>query len=115
MAGFIGTRIDGYAGYRKLADRGDVRLAFCWSHVRRGFYELAVSGPSPIASEALERIAGLYAIEKEMRGRDSASRVDVRQKLSKPIVEALRPWLEGCLHRGQDIVVVIDKKDFLSI
>ena len=24
-----------YAGYRKLADRGDVRFAFCWSHVRR--------------------------------------------------------------------------------
>jgi hypothetical protein len=33
---------DGYAGYRKLADRGDVRLAFCWSHVRRGFYEFAI-------------------------------------------------------------------------
>jgi transposase len=49
---------DGYAGYRKLADRGDVRLAFCWSHVRRGFYEIAVAGPAPIASQALERIAG---------------------------------------------------------
>jgi Transposase IS66 family len=32
-------QVDGYAGYRKLADRGDVRLAFCWSHVRRNFYE----------------------------------------------------------------------------
>ena len=29
-------------------ERNDgVRLAFCWSHVRRGFYELATPGPSP--------------------------------------------------------------------
>jgi hypothetical protein len=69
LEGFKGIlQVDGYAGYRKLADRGDVRLAFCWSHVRRGFYELAVSGPAPIASEALERIAGLYAVEKEYPG-----------------------------------------------
>src|SRR6202035_5024409 len=50
------------SGYRKLAERGDVRLAFCWSHVRRNFYELATPGPGPIASEALERIAALYAV-----------------------------------------------------
>jgi transposase len=42
LEGFKGIlQVDGYAGYRKLAERGDVRLAFCWSHVRRGFYELA--------------------------------------------------------------------------
>ena len=35
--------------------------------MRRRFYELAVGGPAPIASEALERIAPLYAIEKDIR------------------------------------------------
>jgi hypothetical protein len=66
LEGFKGIlQVDGYAGYRKLADRGDVRLAFCWSHVRRGFYELATPGPAPIASEALEHIAALYAVEKD--------------------------------------------------
>lgn len=30
----------GYAGRRKLAEGGDVRLAFCSSHVRRNFYDL---------------------------------------------------------------------------
>jgi hypothetical protein len=40
-----------------------VRLAFCWAHVRRRFYELAVAGPAPIASEALKRIVDLYAVE----------------------------------------------------
>jgi hypothetical protein len=29
------------------------------------FYELAAAGPAPIASEALQRIAELYAIEPE--------------------------------------------------
>ena len=39
----------------------------------------------------------MLTIEKEIRGRDPAARVAVRQKFSRPIVEALRPWLEGCL------------------
>ena len=86
-------QVDGYAGYRKLADRGDVRLAFCWSHVRRGFYELAVSGQAPIASEALERIAGFYAVENDARGRSPEERRTVRSLKSRPLVAALEPWL----------------------
>ena len=94
LEGFKGIlQVDGYAGYRKLADRGNVRLAFCWSHVRRGFYELAVSGPAPIASEALERIAGLYAIEKDVRGRSPEERRAVRSLKSRPLIAALEPWL----------------------
>ena len=41
-----------------------VELAFCWSYVRRRFYELAAAGAAAIASEALERIATLYHIEQ---------------------------------------------------
>ena len=67
LAGFTGVvQVDGYAGYRALARKNSVRLAFCWAHVRRRFYELAAAGPAPIASEALERIGGLYAIESEI-------------------------------------------------
>jgi transposase len=55
LAGFKGVlQVDGYAGYRALAEQGDVQLAFCWTHVRRRFYELAIAGPAPIASEALD-------------------------------------------------------------
>lgn len=54
LQGFVGTlQVDGYAGYKALAERNAVSLAFCWSHVRRRFYELAQSGPAPIATEAL--------------------------------------------------------------
>ena len=53
LQGFVGIlQVDGYAGYKALAERNDVGLAFCWSHVRRRFYELAQSGPAPIATEA---------------------------------------------------------------
>jgi len=94
LAGFKGVlQVDGYGGYRVLADRGGVTLAFCWSHVRRRFYELAAAGAAPIASEALERIAGLYRIESEIRGRNADERRAVRREQSGPIIAALESWL----------------------
>jgi transposase len=95
LAGFKGIlQVDGYGGYRALAERGDVQLAFCWAHVRRRFYELAVAGPAPIASEALKRIAELYAIEAECRGHSAEQRRALRQQKSRPVIEAFEPWLQ---------------------
>jgi transposase len=94
LDGFRGVlQVDGYAGYKLLAAHGCVRLAFCWAHVRRRFYELAQGGPAPIASEALARIAAFYRIEVEIRGRPAEERRTVRQQRSRPLVEALEPWL----------------------
>jgi transposase len=94
LAGFKGIlQVDGYGGYRALAERGDVQLAFCWAHVRRRFYELAVAGPAPIASEALKRIAELYAVETESRARSADERRAHRQENSRPILDELEPWL----------------------
>jgi transposase len=98
LAGFKGIlQVDGYAGYSKLAERGDVRLAFCWSHVRRNFYELATPGPGPIASEALKHIAGFYAIEKDIRGRSADERRAVRQQKARPLIDAFEVWLRAKL------------------
>jgi transposase len=95
LHGFKGVlQVDGYAGYRALAAAGHVELAFCWSHVRRHFYEIAAPGAAPIAAEALERIAELYAIEAEIRGRDAEARHNARRERSRPIVERLETWLE---------------------
>jgi transposase len=94
LTGFRGIlQVDGYAGYKALSERGEVRLAFCWSHVRRPFYELAQGGMAPIASEALTRIAALYRIEDDIRGRPADERRAARQQRSRPLVEALQPWL----------------------
>ena len=98
LAGFVGVlQVDGYAGYRMVAERNAVILAFCWSHVRRRFYELAQSGPAPIASEALQRIGELYRIEAEIRGRSPDERRACRQQRSRPIADALEPWLRDKL------------------
>ena len=98
LSGFKGVlQVDGYAGYRTLAEKGDVRLAFCWAHVRRRFYELAAAGPAPIASEALQRIGELYAVEHDIRGRPADERRSVRQARSRPVIEALEPWLRAKL------------------
>lgn len=98
LAGFKGIlQVDGYAGYGKLAERGDVQLAFCWSHMRRNFYELAAPGPAPIAGEALKHIAEFYAIEKDIRGRSAEERCLVRQQKSRPLAEAFEQWLRAKL------------------
>jgi transposase len=98
LAGFAGVlQVDGYGGYKVLAERGEVSLAFCWAHVRRRFYELAAAGPAPIASEALTRIAELYTIEGEIRRRSSAERRAVRQEQSRPVLEEFEPWLRSKL------------------
>ena len=94
LTGFMGVlQVDGYSGYKVLAKDGNLQLAFCWSHVRRRFYDLAQPGPAPIAAEALVRIAALYRIEDEIRGRSAAERRAVRQERSRPLIEALEPWL----------------------
>jgi transposase len=94
LAGFKGVlQVDGYAGYRALAEKGDVSLAFCWAHLRRRFYERFVSEASPIAAEALQRIAALYRIETDIRGRGPDERRAVRQERSGPLIVALHAWL----------------------
>ncbi len=52
-------QVDGYAGFETLAANGEVVLAACWAHARRKFYEFHQATGSPIAAEALRRIAEL--------------------------------------------------------
>ena len=98
LAGFRGIlQVDGYAGYRALAEAGQVQLAFCWSHVRRRFYEIAAGGNAPLATEALARIAELYAVEAEIRGRSAEERCAIRCERSRPIVDDFRNWMAAKL------------------
>jgi transposase len=89
---------DGYAAYKSLAypggKRGPSVLAFCWSHVRRGFYDLAKGGAAPIATEALKRIAALYRIEDDIRGLSPDQRHAARQAQSRPLLSELHAWFE---------------------
>jgi transposase len=59
----------------------------------RRFYEVAIlsAGPALIAREALERIAGPYAIESDTLGRAAEERLAVRQERSWATIDDLEP------------------------
>ncbi len=90
---------DAYAGFQQLYASGRMQEAACWAHVRRKFYDLQRAHASPLASEALERIGALYAIEREIRGRPPDQRQQVRQARAKPLLESLRKWFEESLSK----------------
>lgn len=99
LAGFRGIlQADGYQGYAKLYDQG-VTEAACWAHVRRKFFDEHATSQSPLAHEALQRIAALYAIEDDIRGKPPEVRLRVRQAHSAPRFADLRIWFDETLPR----------------
>jgi hypothetical protein len=52
---------------------------------------------SPIATEAVHRIAARYLIEKEIKGRPADERRAVRTACAKPLFDDMRRWLEQAL------------------
>lgn len=63
------------------------------AHVRRKFVDIHRSQGSPIAEEAIGRIAQLYAVEKEARGSPPDHRADLRKAHSALIFDDLERWL----------------------
>jgi transposase len=98
LAGFHGVlQVDAFQGFDRLAlerENGDIVLAHCWAHLRRKFYDVQEATGSPLATEALARIAALYAVEAEIRRRPAEERQLVRQEKSRPLIDALQPWLQ---------------------
>ena len=90
--GFI--QADAYPGYDALfLPEGATEVA-CMAHARRKFVE-AEKTDRKLAGEAIERIRGLYAIEKQCRaaGLDDAQRLAVRQKQAVPLLDELFAWM----------------------
>ena len=90
---------DAYAGFNQLYEDGRIQEIACWAHVRRKFYDLQQAHASPIASEALERIAALYAIESEVRGRAPDERQQVRHTRARPLLQSLHEWFNTSLSK----------------
>jgi hypothetical protein len=88
---------DGFAGFNRLYETGEIVEAACWAHVRRKFFDLHQGHASPVAKEALDRIGQLYGIEKEIRGRSPDERREVRQARSGPLLDAMHAWLKTTL------------------
>lgn len=99
LKGFRGTlQADAYAGFNALYGEHIVEAA-CWAHVRRKFYDIfydiAQAHPAPLAEDALQRIAALYAIEAAVRGQPPDRRKTARQARAGPRLAAFKAWLEA--------------------
>ena len=84
--------VDDYVGYKALFTDGVTELA-CLAHIRRKFFDVHAASGSPVAEEALRRIAALYAIEQQGAGLDPPLRLALRQKLAMPALAELHAWL----------------------
>jgi len=111
LATFKGRlQADAFPGFNRLYEPGGIMEVACWAHVRRKFHDLYEAHASPIAKEALERIAALYGIEKEIRGRPPDERKQVRQERARPLLEDLKHWFKECLtklSKKSDVTVAI--------
>jgi transposase len=101
LTGFDGIlQIDGYQGYNRLTKPtrkggNPIRVAHCWAHARRKLKEVFDRDRSEIAAEGLRRIAGIYAVEADIRGISPGQRLSARQTRSTPLVAAFGDWLQA--------------------
>jgi transposase len=91
---FQGTLVtDDYSGYKALFRAGKVQEAGCWAHARRKFFEAHKLNRSEIAKLALDWIAKLYKIEREVQELEAPQRLAIRQARSAPLLEEFKIWL----------------------
>jgi transposase len=84
--------VDDFAGYKALFADAVTELG-CMAHARRKFFDLNETQANPIAREALNRIAALYAIEAQGRDMDIVARTELRQDQAHPQLQAMHDWL----------------------
>ena len=63
------------------------------------FFDVHAASGSPLAKEALERFAGLYTIEAQIKGKPPDERRRCRQEPSLSLVAELKEWLETTLQK----------------
>ncbi len=93
---------DEYSAYDSVVDAKTCpgRIAAgCLAHARRKFDELIKSNASIMAPEALQRIARIYRVERELVGLGGDERLAMREALTKPLWKELHVWLQ--LERGK--------------
>ncbi|MEO0924213.1 MAG: IS66 family transposase, partial [Pseudomonadota bacterium] len=98
LAGYNGwVHADGYSGFNGLFGHDKADEMACMAHVRRKFVDVFTSQGNAIAEEAIRRIAELYAVEKDARGKAPEDRVALRQARSKQVFDDLDVWLHAQL------------------
>jgi hypothetical protein len=126
MASFTGLlQADGYAGFERLYNPartkpGPITEVACWAHCRRKFFDVWEATKSPVAKEALDRIAAVYAIEDKARFAPAAERVEHRRETA-PLLDKFFDWakatvskLSGKLELAKAFRYTIDRREALT-
>ena len=83
---------DDYAGYKQSIARGITEVG-CLAHARRKFFDLHAANKSQVAQSALQQIATIYEIERELKNLEPGERQRIRQLRSAPVMDALQRWM----------------------
>ena len=93
---------DGYQVYHKLGEErpDELKVAGCWAHARRRFANVCKSlGKSAangsLAETAVNHIALIYRTDNLLEKLNPEERLEKRQLLVKPLVEAFFAWVKS--------------------
>ncbi|MEP4194449.1 MAG: IS66 family transposase, partial [Aliishimia sp.] len=105
LSGFEGIlQVDAYSGYNRLTSStrigSPIKLAFCWAHVRRKFWEEPQSNKSKPARKIVGMIRKLYQVEGEMKGKAHVVRQATRKRDSTAIVDGIFAYLKAYARTG---------------
>jgi transposase len=93
---------DAYGGYNGVVGGNEITRAGCWAHMKRKVIDAEMAAPE-IAREAVERVRGLYAVERQSKDVSAERRLKLRQEQSVPLLAQLRErlltWKEQLLPR----------------
>ena len=85
---------DEYSAYDSVVRLHDRKAAGCLAHARRKFDELIKDNRSPVATQAVQRIAMIYRVEHEVREMSVEDRLACRQTRAQPLWDEFFVWLE---------------------
>jgi transposase len=100
LSSFAGVlQVDGYRAYKTMVKRrgksnvAPMRLAFCLAHARRKFVDVVKLTGSSEALSILARIAEIYRIEADLRGKNADTRLTIRRREAVPIMGEMKAKL----------------------
>jgi transposase len=94
LAGYQGFLVaDAHVVYDHLYRSGDVVEVNCWAHTRRYFFKALDSDPDR-AKTALGFIGALFRIERTLADAPRKKKEKIRDKRSRPIVDAFFSWCD---------------------
>lgn len=97
LAKFTGfLQADGYAGFEALygrADPGPIVEVACWAHCRRKFFDVSEATKSAVTTEALDRIAAIYLIERKAQFAPPTERL-AHRAVTAPLLADFFAWAD---------------------